>query len=287
MERDNHTERDDGGFPQSAADASLLSHTSRRPSSNRAKGGWDPIPFCLLGYFFAAGTYFVAFNVWDMPNLPYPLVGNLLPKEYTQVPQRQEYINNAFLLLSFWGIHFLRRFFEVLYVHNYTHTMSAVEAVGVVVYYSFFGIWMGWSTNIFLDYFPPSKGIFAIGIIIFLVGEVGNCISHIQLKRLRSKNVLTLGDVTPRDSRSDHVTSPSGHVMPTGCIFSCVSSPHYLFEMITWLGFAIASFTLASFVFLFVSTVCMCVYARKRHVRYKQEFTDYPQKRKAIVPYIF
>ena len=85
--------------------------------------------------------------------------------------------------------------------------------------------------------------------------------------------------------------SPS--VMPEGRLFTLVSSPNYLFEMMSWLGYAIASFTLASYVFLLASVVSMGFYAHKKHIAYKQFFDGqegrplYPKNRKRMIPFIF
>ena len=186
---------DEGGFgPQPQPDDTLIPQPNGQPRTKDApakasspRTGWDPIPANLLAYFGATASFCLTFNIWDMPKLPYPLVGNLLPQSHQQIPEAniERYINPAVLLLFLWGFHFLRRFGEVMFVHIYNRTMSRVECIGANIYYSFFGLWMGWSTNIHLEYFPPKGWIFALGVLLFIAGEIGNFLTHLALRRLR------------------------------------------------------------------------------------------------------
>lgn len=80
--------------------------------------------------------------------------------------------------------------------------------------------------------------------------------------------------------------SPEEYVKPEGWLFEYVSCPHYFGEIIEWLGWALMTWSLpgfAFFVFTFANLVPRGVYS---HNYYKKQFVDYPQKRKAVIPFI-
>jgi very-long-chain enoyl-CoA reductase len=72
-----------------------------------------------------------------------------------------------------------------------------------------------------------------------------------------------------------------------------VSCPHYFFEIVSWIGFAIAIQTIGSLAFLAASAGVLVTWARKRHRAYLAEFDGregrelYPKDRKALVPFVY
>ena len=243
--------------------------------------GWSPRLCCSLAYFGAAFWFLLAVNLDYMPAAPWPLTGNLLPK--SMLP---ESVNMVIWFIIMWGIHYARRFGEVLLLHDYRRKMSVLEGIGSNVYYWVFGLWIGWSLNFLKDvqsefYQPPPMLLVVLGSLLFIIGEIGNCASHIQLRLLRKQN-----------SNTSQATR-SQHVIPKGLLFRFVSCPHYLFECITWIGYSVAIMTLSGFVFTLCSIITVFIYAYRHHQSYRKEFdgTDggekYPEDRKAIIPLIF
>jgi steroid 5-alpha reductase family enzyme len=110
-----------------------------------------------------------------------------------------------------------------------------------------------------------------VGSTLFGVGIVGNFYHHYLLAKLRSSKKTTK------------------YVAPSGGLFEFVATPHYLFELIGWLGVAIVSHQLN--VYLVVTS--MMSYLGGRSVA-QNEFNrktfsekDWPLDRKNILPFMF
>ncbi|OHD67469.1 MAG: 3-oxo-5-alpha-steroid 4-dehydrogenase [Spirochaetes bacterium RBG_16_49_21] len=109
---------------------------------------------------------------------------------------------------------------------------------------------------------------FIAGIIIFYTGYAINKRSDTILRNLRSEG-------------------EGGYKIPHGGLFKYVSCPNYFGEMITWLGWALATWSLAGVFFLVLTVANLGPRARAHHAWYKRTFPDYPGKRKAIIPFVF
>ena len=78
----------------------------------------------------------------------------------------------------------------------------------------------------------------------------------------------------------------TGYKIPRGGLFEKVSCPNYLGEIIEWTGWAIATWSLAGATFA-IWTVCnLAPRALAHHKWYKEEFEEYPEDRKALVPFL-
>ena len=115
----------------------------------------------------------------------------------------------------------------------------------------------------------------------FLIGEAGNCFCHLKLRAFR------------KEKRAGWLSPNSQHVLPHGFLFDCISCPHYSCEILSWLGFFLASWTLPAALFLLATIITLFVYAHKKHKAYQQEFDGlagrelYPRNRKVLIPFVF
>ena len=78
----------------------------------------------------------------------------------------------------------------------------------------------------------------------------------------------------------------TGYKIPRGGLFEKVSSPNYLGEIIEWIGFAIATWSLAGFTCAIWTFCNLAPRAFAHHRWYKEEFSDYPEDRKALIPFV-
>jgi steroid 5-alpha reductase family enzyme len=78
----------------------------------------------------------------------------------------------------------------------------------------------------------------------------------------------------------------TGYQIPYGGLFKYVSCPNFFGEVITWLGFFVVTLSLPALAFLIWTMVNLVPRALDHHLWYKSEFPDYPQKRKAIFPFL-
>ena len=78
----------------------------------------------------------------------------------------------------------------------------------------------------------------------------------------------------------------TGYKIPRGGLFEKVSSPNYFGEIIEWIGFAIATWSLAGLTFAIWTFCNLAPRAFAHHRWYNEEFPDYPKDRKALIPFV-
>ena len=244
--------------------------------SNSLKG-FNPVFVNSVTYIGTMAAFLLAMKVSGI-KLPYfPATGCLV------VSNKFEFAENRgleYLFFGLWSFHFLRRTIEVFFVHDYRRKMSCIESVGAPIYYWVFALWVGVSLRHDNGYKQTFLSLVATGSVIFFVGELGNCYCHLKLRTFRM------------EKRPIMLSRKSQHVVPHGFLFECVSCPHYFFEILTWLGFFLATMVLSSLLFLLATVVTLVIYSLKKHRAYRQEFDGlagrqlYPRDRKALVPFI-
>jgi protein-S-isoprenylcysteine O-methyltransferase Ste14 len=77
-----------------------------------------------------------------------------------------------------------------------------------------------------------------------------------------------------------------GYKIPRGGVYEYVSCPNYLGEMLEWAGWALACWNLGALAFFVWTVANLAPRAIKTHRWYKDTFPDYPEKRKALVPFV-
>jgi len=179
------------------------------------------------------------------------------------------------LIVGLWVAHFARRTIESLCVHRYSgRAVPPGEFLIEYLYYWGFSGWIAYGLNAEV-WTLPSRPLVALGLVLFVIGEGGNTWAHWKLRALR-RDALT-----------------SQRSIPQGGLFELVSCPHYLFEITTWLGFALMSQVMGAIAFLALGTCILGYYATLRHRAYRYSFDgregrqQYPTRRRALVPFIF
>jgi very-long-chain enoyl-CoA reductase len=179
----------------------------------------------------------------------------------------------ALLSAGLWCFHFARRTLESAFVHRYTKPAVPIgDVLTEYVYYWGFAAWN--AVAVFSpSYSAPAPVQLGLGVLVFVLAELGNAKSHRMLRELR----------------------PEGSVerkIPRGFLFEWVSCPHYLCEIGSWVGFAIVTPTWAAFGFLLVGAGILGAWAHTRHRAYQKDFPSreqggYPAQRRALLPFIF
>ncbi len=85
-----------------------------------------------------------------------------------------------------------------------------------------------------------------------------------------------------------HLRKPgeTGYKIPQGGMYRWISCPNYFGEMVEWFGWALLSFSPAGLAFALWTMANLLPRAIAHHRWYKQTFTEYPQERKAVLPFI-
>ncbi len=161
------------------------------------------------------------------------------------------------------SLHFMKRVLESLFLHRYSGPIDPVTTLVIASFYSFAAGLIGWVNQASL---PALDAWFYVGVVLFVFGQAGNFYHHKLLADLR-KNSLD-------------------YFIPKGGLFAYVVCPHYLFEIVAWLGIALLSRHLAAWmVLLFI--ICYLTARALRVLKwYHEKFKEFPKDRKAILPFV-
>jgi len=240
--------------------------------------GFNPVNVNSVTYIGTVAVFLVAMKVPKIFIKHFPATGCLLVSNDAKFAKTQDL---EYLFVGLWSLHFLRRTIEVLFVHDYRRKMSFVESIGAPIYYWSFAFWNGVALRHDNGYKQTFLALTVAGSIMFLIGEAGNCFCHLKLRTFR------------KEKRAGWLSPNSQHVLPHGFLFDCISCPHYSCEILSWLGFFLASWTLPAALFLLATIITLFVYAHKKHKAYQQEFDGlagrelYPRNRKVLIPFVF
>lgn len=174
-----------------------------------------------------------------------------------------------------WSFHYIKRILETLFVHRFSHgTMPLFNLFKNCSYYWGFAFYIGYYVNHPL-YTPPYFGSLQIniGLLGFILSELGNFSIHIALRNLR-----------PPGTRERKIPVPTGNPFTT--LFNFVSCPNYTYEAYSWIFFTILTQCLPAGLFTAAGLFQMTLWALGKHRNYKKEFSNYPRGRKAIIPFL-
>ncbi|VAH56858.1 unnamed protein product [Triticum turgidum subsp. durum] len=141
--------------------------------------------------------------------------------------------------MYYFCFHYFKRIMETFFVHRFSHATSPVSNVfRNCAYYWTFGAYIAYYCNHPL-YTPVSDLQMKIGFGIGVVCQIANFYCHILLRNLRSP------------------TGSGGYQIPRGFLFNIVTCANYTTEIYQWLGFNIATQTVAGYVFLAVAAAIL------------------------------
>jgi steroid 5-alpha reductase family enzyme len=145
----------------------------------------------------------------------------------------------------------------------------AVVALGLafnVINAAFQGGWLFWlGPRLPVNFLWSWR--FLAGCSVFLLGMAVNWRADAVLRALRAP-----GETAYR--------------VPRGGLFELVSSPNYLGEIVEWIGWAVATWSLVGASFAAWTVANLAPRALAHHRWYRQHFADYPARRKALVPFL-
>jgi 3-oxo-5-alpha-steroid 4-dehydrogenase 1 len=175
----------------------------------------------------------------------------------------------ALVLLVLWEAHYIHRSFIYPFSRRNGDSDMAVAVVGMGFLFN-----MG---NAYLNgryIFTFSGGYanewlaspqFICGLVLFFAGFIINRRADNVLRNLRKPGV-------------------SDYKIPCGGLYRWISCPNYFGEIITWTGWAVATWSLAGLAFAAWTAANLVPRARAHHIWYHEHFSDYPTDRKALVP---
>ncbi|KAI8871485.1 hypothetical protein GQ42DRAFT_161983 [Ramicandelaber brevisporus] len=134
----------------------------------------------------------------------------------------------------------------------------------------------------------PARFAHVEGFLLFFAGFIGNIMSDNAFLNLRERAIAAKKQSADSNgAKNDKSESQSHYVIPTGFfLFNFVSSPHYLCELLEWFGFAMATGSTAGWLFVALTAANLVPRAIRSHQWYKERFPNYPQERRAIIPFV-
>ena len=189
---------------------------------------------------------------------------------------QQQHNNTTFITGYLLTIHFLKRVLETAFLHKYSGTMDFATCIGISTFYSLTTLLNATTA------FPfTSKSVQTFGILVFASGEIGNLYHHYLLRTLRTNNNNT--------TTASSANKKKRYVPPQGGLFQWVAAPHYLLEIIAFLGMAMTSLSLHSLLIALGMTSYLAGRAKITQKFYQKVFTEFewPKERKAILPFLF
>lgn len=182
----------------------------------------------------------------------------------------RECVSVVFLIM--WEMHYIYRSFIFSYLKR---TVTPYMPMSIMFMAIFFNITNGFLNGYFLFHLTdpyPFNWLwdfrFIAGSILFFSGMIIHIFSDNILRKLKRQG-------------------ETNYKIPYGGLFKWVSSPNYLGEILQWFGWALATWSLAGLVFAVWTISNLAPRAFYNHEWYKKKFPEYPEKRKALIPFIF
>lgn len=165
------------------------------------------------------------------------------------------------------ALHFFKRVVEVLFVHRYSGGMAIDSVILISFIYSFFATCLIYVMQISEGLPSPSMNLMPLGLFLFIVGMSGNLYHHYLLSRLRKDGA-------------------KGYSIPQGGLFEFVVCPHYLFEIIDFVGLAVISQTALGFCTAITVSLYLLGRSLSTKAWYVKKFEGFPSSRKALIPFL-
>lgn len=174
-------------------------------------------------------------------------------------------------LLAIWMTHYVQRTFVFPFRMRDSGKRLPLSVAGMAVAFNLYNAFINarWITSVG-EYgaswlYDPR---FIIGTLIFLVGHLINIWADSVLIHLRAPG-------------------ETGYKIPRGGLYEWITCPNYFGEIVEWIGFAIAAWSPAGLAFAAYTFANLAPRARSHHAWYREKFPDYPQRRRAIIPWLF
>ena len=207
------------------------------------------------------------------PLLIHPLFYFLQPHIYSKSHTSPSQLQTISCILI--TLHFLKREFETLFIHRFS--LATMPAFNIFKnsghYWALAGLniafWI-YRPNAPTAKDPPNPFLLYTGLLLYIVGELGNLNAHVVLRGLRSSGGTERG-------------------IPRGLGFNLVTCPNYMFETVAWIGILlVTNLSLSVVLFDIMAVGQMLMWAKKKERRYRNEFGDrYKRKRYVMLPFIW
>ncbi|MCA9740338.1 DUF1295 domain-containing protein [candidate division KSB1 bacterium] len=173
------------------------------------------------------------------------------------------------LFFAAWQIHYLHRsLIFPLRLASHTKPMPLYIMLSAMGFNCINGFFNGYNLGVLqpqyaLEWLFDIRNI--AGMVLFVCGVTINWWADAILLRLRATGTYQI---------------------PETGLFRLISCPNYFGELLEWIGFALMTWSLPALSFALWTAANLIPRAIKHHQWYRQHFRDYPDSRRAILPYL-
>ena len=179
-------------------------------------------------------------------------------------------VSIIFLLL--WEAHYIHRALIYPFSIKGSNNTMPLSVILSGIFFNFINAYLnGYYLFVLANTYPLSWLInprFLTGIAVFVAGFVINRQADFTLSHLREQG-------------------EKHYVIPYGGMYRWISCPNYLGEILIWIGWAIATWSLAGLSFAAWTIANLLPRAKAHHEWYNKKFPEYPPERKALIPGIW
>lgn len=180
--------------------------------------------------------------------------------------------NRGALLSAMVVIHFGKRVLECMFLHKYSGSMPFASSAMISVFYSIISLCATHYATLAEPINANNGMIRSVAVVLFVIGLLGNFYHHYLLATLRKPG-------------EKHYKVPHGGFFD---FLGGVATPHYTFELVGWLGVALAAQHLVLVGNLVAMTCYLCDRAVAQSEWNRLALKDqYPKTRKHIFPMVF
>lgn len=220
------------------------------PYGRHARSGWGPVIPERLG--------------WMLMELPSPVLFALL---FALGTANEGAV--AWVFLTAWIVHYGYRAFAFPFTLRVRGTGMPAS---IAVFGAFFNVinaplnaWWIFEVSGGYDAGWLADPRFVVGSVLFVWGLVVNRHADAVLRSLRKPG-------------------ETGYKIPHGGLYRYISCPNYFGEIVQWIGWAIATWSLPGLAFAVWTFANLAPRAIAHHRWYREKFADYPPERRALIP---
>ncbi len=206
-------------------------------------------------------------NKWGWFLMELPAV--IIPIAYIYINYNSIHFVSVFIL-GFYLLHYFNRVFIFPFRlktkgKKIPILIAVFAAIFNIINGSIMGHYFTSISHLDLKWFADIR--FISGVIIFFIGMYINHRSDTILINLRQPG-------------------ETGYKIPRGFLFDRISCPNHFGEIVEWIGFAILSWSMPGLVFVIWTMANLIPRSLNHHDWYKERFTQYPENRKAVIPFL-
>lgn len=173
------------------------------------------------------------------------------------------------VLLAMWQLHYVNRTFVFPFELKVDGKTTPIAVAAMALVFNLFNAYVNARHISHLGTYPTAwlyDPRFLVGVLLFVTGRHINVEADRRLVALREEG--------------------QGYQIPQGWLYRYISCPNYFGEIVEWIGWAVATWSLAGVSFAVFTIANLAPRGIANHRWYHEKFDDYPKERRALIPFV-